>query len=322
MAVLTLFFLANACQPKGIPEDLTGPKPAKLTPTTQVIVPTMVPTGTPTVQVPTLRVTLPAPENLIPTFSIAVTETPNLVSTQPTPTATTRSFRLPTPTARPQQAHMRITKPGLYSKISSPLQVEALINPGDDGMVHVDLIGEDGRTLVSQLLDFRNVDAKNFYITPELNFQINSAGELARLVIYTHDQFDQVIGLVSVDVILIQMGDSDITPPIVDLEPYQITTPREGTLIKGGNLTVTGAMRPVNNNPLVLQLIDEQGVVVGESEIPATQPSDASPQVPFQTTINYTVSHRVRVRLTLSQASDGRIPGTAWLSSSILFLDP
>lgn len=323
---LVLILLIEGCQPKAAPDtspvDSGVQKPIKITPT-DISSPPILQTTAPAAVIPTGEPNLPAAtESTVPTISIEVAATAEQANPQPTASPTIRLYRLPTPTPQPQMAHMRITEPGPYSKISSPLQVEALISPGDDGMVHVDLIGENGRTIASQLLDFRTVDAKNFFITPQIPFQINSAGELARLVISTFDVFGQMVGLISVDVLLIQMGSSDITAPQVDYEPYLVYTPREGSLISKGSLTVNGAVRPVNANPLILQLIDEQGNVVGSSEVPVSQPSDATPHVPFQSTISYTVDHRVRARLTLSQASAGRIPGTVWLSSSILFLDP
>lgn len=324
--VLALVLLVSGCQPKAAPNTTPmgngGQKPAKITPT---LAPAL---SSPVVSEPTVSGeslvpnAAPTQEAAVPTISIQVPTADPLSSPQPTASATVRSYRLPTPTARPQMARMRITKPGPYSKISSPLEVEALISPGDDGMVHVDLIGEDGRLIASQLLDFRTAQAENFYITPQIPFQINSAAELARLAISTFDQFGQMVGLISVDVLLIQIGSSDITPPQVDYEPYIVTTPREGSLITGGSITINGAVRPVNNNPLILQLVDEKGNLVGSSEVQVTQPSDAVTHVPFQASFAYTVDHRVRARLTLSQASAGRIPGTVWLSSSILFLDP
>jgi len=217
---------------------------------------------------------------------------------------------------------MRITKPGAYSKVSSPIQLEALISPGDDSLVHIDLIGEDGRIIVSEVLDFRNYDAKNFYITPEIPFIINSAAELARIIVYTHDMFGQRISLVSVDVLLLQLGGSDISAPLVEFEPYLVTTPREGTLITGGTVTVDGAARVVNDQPLVIELINEEGAIVGSAEVLVSQPSDTLVHVPFQVSVLYTVTHRTRVRMSMRQESATRISGTVWMSSTILFLDP
>jgi hypothetical protein len=87
-------------------------------------------------------------------------------------------------------------------------------------------------------------------------------------------------------------------------------------------VVVAGSARVVNDQPLIVELIDEQGAIVGSAEALVSQPSDALNHVPFQMTISYTVTHRTRVRLSIRQESATRIAGTVWMSSSILFLDP
>jgi len=261
-------------------------------------------------------------ESVDPSLSVLIQTANPATIIPPTPTPTVRSFRLASPTPPPQPAKMRITKPGAYSIVSSPIQLEALISLGDDSLVYIDLIGEDGRIMVSEVLDFRNYDARNFYITPEIPFNINSAAELARIVVYTKDMFGQMISLVSVDVLLLQMGSSDIAAPLVEFEPYLVTTPREGSLITGGEVVMDGAARVINDQPLIVELIDEKGAIVGSGEVLVSQPSAALVHVPFQLSVSYTVTHRTRVRLSVRQESATRIPGTVWMSSSILFLDP
>lgn len=227
---------------------------------------------------------------------------------------------LQTPKTRP--ATMKITRPGPYSKVSSPINLEALISPSEDRLVYLNVIGEDGRMIVSQILDFRSYNSQRFNISQKIPFQINSAAELARIELYIKDQFNQVVQLVSVDVLLIQYGDSDETASEIELEPYLINSPGEGTLIKGGVLEVEGSARLVSDGPLIVELINEKGVVVGQGETQVSPPSESISHMPFQVTIPYTVEGRTRARLTVRQESTNRIPGTVWLLSSVVFLDP
>ncbi len=111
---------------------------------------------------------------------------------------------------------MRINRPGPYSKLISPIQVEALISPGEDGFVYVDLIGEDGRYLVRQALDFRAYRDRRFYIAPEVPFEIEKPAEVARLVLYTRDRFGRTIYLCATDVVLQQLGRNVLEAPWVD----------------------------------------------------------------------------------------------------------
>ena len=324
--MLVVLFISAGCQSEETPglrkTNLVERIPVTSTPTNLPTLPVPVLTDTPSILETRVEAAATTVERVVPSLSVVIPTNAPTIDPGPSPTATVRSFRLPSATPAPQLAKMRIVEPGPYSKVSSPIQMKALISPGDDGLVHVDLIGEDGRLMVSEVLDFHNYDAKNFYITPEIPFQIASAAELARLVVYTNDMFGQMISLVSVDVLLIQLGGSDLTPSQIEFEPYLVNTPREGSLIAGGTVVINGAARLVNNNPLIIELIDEKGVVVGTGEVQVSQPSDGVTHVPFQLSVPYSITHRVRVRLAIHQESATRIPGTVWMSSTILFLDP
>ncbi|MHB8191763.1 MAG: hypothetical protein ACYDGL_00610 [Bellilinea sp.] len=324
-ALLMLLFI-SACQPgqptNTPPSFVPSVGVTVIVPTTQPATETPSPEATTGVVEPQTGERTPVIETPAPTanpVAIAPTTGPVLVSTP-----TTGSFLLPraAATAKPRAAAMKITHPGPYSKVSSPIELDALISPGDDRRVYVNLFGEDGRIIVSQILDFGTYDSKRFNISPNIPFQINSAAELARLEIYVIDQFGQKIQLISVDLILIQYGDSDETANDIELEPYLVTSPREGTLTNGGVLVVEGTARPVADSPLIVELINEKGVVVGSGETQVSPPSEGSSHMPFQVIVPYTVDGRTRVRMTVRQESTTRIPGTVWLSSTVIFLDP
>lgn len=239
-----------------------------------------------------------------------------------TPTSGGPLVRRSMPVPKPRAATMKITSPGPYSKVSSPVKLNALISPGDDRRLYVNLYGEDGRVIDSQILDFGSYDSNRFNIMAEIPFTINSAAELARIEIYVIDQFGLKIQLVSVDVILIQYGDSEFTPNEIEFEPFTVSTPGEGTVINGGILMVEGIARNVTDSPLIVDLVDEQGGVVGSGETQVSPPSERNSHMPFQVIVPYSVQHRTRARLTVRQESTGRIPGTVWLSSQVIFLDP
>lgn len=324
LVILIVALAVTSCQPSQNLEDATATLSASgatvIVPTLQQVQPTptvepLTTTGNQNIQENTPAATIE------PVVSVVVppTEPAGQVAT---PTSPSRSALRPTPTMKPRPAVMNITRPGAYSKLSSPIKLEALISPGEDGLVYVNLIGEDGRIIVSQILDFRGYDSRTFFISPEIPFQINSAAELGRIVVFINDQFGQIIQLISVDVILIQYGDSDETPNEIELEPYMVRLPGEGALINGGILVVEGSARLVNDSPLFVDLVNEKGMVVGTGETQVSPPSEGSSHMPFQVIVPYSVDRRTRVRMTLRQESTTRIPGTVWLSSSVIFLDP
>lgn len=304
--------------------------------------PTALPTVGVTVLVPTVQPTREIPQQPSPNIQTVrptevvtmIVETPTQIS-QPfgipttdnqsqslTPTSGGPLIKRSVPVPKPRTANMKITGPGPYSKVSSPVKLNALISPGDDRRVYVNLIGENGRLTDSQILDFGSYDSRRFNITAEIPFEINSAAELARIEVYVIDQFGLKIQLISVDVILIQYGDSEITPDDIELEPFIISTPGEGTVVSGGVLVAEGIARTVTDGPLIIDLVDEKGGIVGSGETKVSPPSERNSHMPFQVIVPYTVEHRTRVRLTVRQESTGRIPGTVWLSSLVIFLDP
>lgn len=323
---LTMGLFLSACQAE-VPAEIQST--ADPTFGVTVIVPPSQPNDSVPVQLPPTAVVLP------PTASISNTSSPPPSVGQPvgiitpgnpvpsiTPTAGGPLVRRSVPSPKPRAATMKFTRPGPYSKLSSPIKINALISPGDDRRLYVNLIGEDGRLIDSQILDFGNYDSLRFNITAEIPFKINSAAELARIEMYVVDQFDLKIQQITVDVILIQYGDSEETPSEIELEPFIVSVPGEGTIVSGGVLVVEGIARTVTDGPLIVDLVDERGGIVGTGETHVSPPSERNSHMPFQVIVPYTVDYRTRVRLTVRQESTGRIPGTVWLSSSVIFLDP
>jgi hypothetical protein len=326
-----------ACSAEGLPASRL------LTPIGQAAVITATPepvlsdSATPSATLPLMTDT-PAPSaTLPPTATHLPTDTPQYSPTfgpSPTRTRTATRTRYPTRTPLPTNtptitltptpmlAWMRIQKPGPYSKISSPLQVEALIEPGADGNVYARLIGEDGRLITEQTLDFHSYADRHFYISPEIPFTIPDAGETARLEIHVVDEFNRTTYLCSVDLVLLQVGKSEIyANPVID-EPYIVRSPLEKATVSGGVLEVSGVAQVLNDQPLIFDLVAENGEVVGSVLQEVSRPYGDISHIPFDVYIPYAVRESTGVRLTIRQESATRIPGTVWLESWLLTLEP
>jgi hypothetical protein len=245
-----------------------------------------------------------------------------------TPTATPTRTRWPTVTRTltrtpiPPAAAMRIARPGALSKVTSPFRVEAVIRTGDDGKAWLHLIGEDGRIISQQALDFGRQANQQFFVSPLVHFEIAAAAETARLVISSMDRHGRTAALTSVELILMKTGASEIFQAPESLEPYLVQSPRNEAVISGGVAQVSGLMRPLNDSSVLFELIDAAGQVVGSAEL-AVPPADGnSSYTPFQVSILYQVSATTPVRLTVRQESEGRIAGTVALWSMLLTLRP
>lgn len=255
---------------------------------------------------------------------ITPTDTATSPPRLPYPTRTRIPSKTPTitPTPTPPFAHLHIYRPGLLSRIISPYRMEAMVEPGEDGLVKIELFGEDNRVISSQLLDYSDYKYNRFWTAPWIDFNITAAAEIARLVISVDDQFNRKIALSSVELILLYVGRNDTTPSVVVLEPYLIRYPHHDQVIEGGAVWVSGLANPVNEQPLILELIDERREIIGSIQIQVPPPSGVLSHSPFGVEIPYSVNGTTPVRLTIRQESAGLISGTVALSSMLIILEP
>lgn len=330
-AGLGLFICLAACQAFKVPGTairLSSPTMPQKTPTaSQTAQPNAVPvvSSTPT-ETGTASQEPPA-SNIPATDSATLTAWPTKVFTPslgPTPTHTPTATFTPTITSTPSPplASLRLIRPGPLSRISSPIKVEAMVTPGDDGNVYFDLVGEDGRIINHVEANLKYNAGEHVIITPQIDFHINAVAETARLVMYIKDKSGRLIALTSVDLFLLALGDSDVNAPTFQQEPYLVRWPHFGDTISGGVVHLIGLAKPLSNKPLVVELIDERQNVVGSAEMQIPPPTGNLSHTPFEIDIPYSIKDEKQVRLSLRQESDNRIPGNIALYSLLLDLQP
>ena len=194
--------------------------------------------------------------------------------------------------------------------------------PGEDGLITFSLTGEDGRLIRQQVENYKNYLGRRLWISPTMEFDISAAAELARLSVSTRDMAGRLIKLYSVDVVLMMVGDDDINPPVVTQEPFIIRYPEPAQVVNGGTLVLYSLVRPVNTSPLLVEIIDYSGKVVGSKEFIVPQPTGDLSHSPVVLEIPYSVDMPTDARVTLSQKSDNRISGIVALSSLVIKLEP
>ncbi len=87
-------------------------------------------------------------------------------------------------------------------------------------------------------------------------------------------------------------------------------------MIQGGVVQVSGYARPVGSSMIVIELVDESGMVVSNRVLSLSSDAGGAP-VEFSTTLPYQVERETPVRLILRQTR-GAIPGPAVASSILL----
>lgn len=269
----------------------------------------------------------PAPNTVAETATSslpATVETTPTARPTPSPSPTYRYRRTPTPTETPgiPNATILIYNPGPMSKLTSPIQLSASLQPGPSGSVVITLIGENGNILYRKLLRYTTHDW--VAISENVEFSISAAAEAARLQISTEDENNRVMSLASVDLLLLSIGEDDLNPPADLLEQLILREPLPNTLIQGGKVTVTGLARTGGEQPLLIELVDTNGTVVGYRQAAVTPPADpwsTQGYGTFQIEVPYTVEGPTWVRLDVSSFED-RIPGPTHLSSTVILLGP
>jgi len=290
---------------------------ATSSPTSEIISPTLEAS-------PTLAVTLISEATItetippLPTLAITLTPGPTIpplptLNLLPTPAAT----GLPQP--KVGSAAIQFLTPGPLSKLLSPVKVYAYAIPGFGNKGSIFLYGEDGRLMASEV--YQLIAAYPWaYFNWTLPFEIQGAGELARLTMSTQDQYGRLTAVNSLHLILLSEGYSIINPPGDLNERCVIEQPRPGLRIAGGMLRVAGEMRPFNSLPLVVELIAWDGNVIS-SQLVTISPASDGGYLPFQVDLTYSISTGSWVRLVVRQPDD-RIAGTMYLYSREVFLNP
>ena len=306
-----LFILLTACVPATSTQLPTMvPIHDSVTPSASALPDPTVSSPTPETVSPTLLESSPTPEAL-PTDTLLPLPTLELPPTLPAAT--------PVPQPSADSGAIQMLSPGPLSKIVSPVRVDGYAIPGYNNKGRLDLYGEDGRLLASQLLQL-NTPYKWAFFFWELSFQTSSVGELGRLTLSTQDEYGRVKALYSVHLILLSEGMSIVTPPGNLQERCVIDKPVAGQRLSGGVLSMSGKMRPYNNLPLTAELVSREGEVIGTSLAPIS-PAPDDGYVPFRVDISYLVPKAQWALLVVRQFDD-RISGIMYLYSQEIFLNP
>ena len=214
---------------------------------------------------------------------------------------------------------LRIVTPGPMSKVVSPIQLVVHIDPYYVGLTRIELLGEDGRELYRKV--FKTYSNIGYFsrVDEKINFELKAAAETGRLQISTYDSKGNMLAFNSVRLLLLSVGDNQLSPSYPAQERVGLRYPESGTEVLGGTLPLTGEINPINDTPIIIELFDQEGHIIG-SRLLQLAPADGKYQQ-FTTTIPYQVNKRLPARLVIRQ-SDDRISGLAYFYSLELFVNP
>jgi hypothetical protein len=202
------------------------------------------------------------------------------------------------------------------SKVVSPITLRMNIVAGESEKVQIDLYGEDGRLLTRNV---KRVPTSGKGVPQQIKvpFEIPAAAEVGRITVSTTDKLGRLQSLNSVRLLLLSSGINEINPPGDPSEPVGVFAPVGEDPVSGGVLSIRGDVWPFNLNPVILELIGEDGRSMGLRILNLDQ---LNPQM-FETTLPYKVSEPTLARLTIRQ-DDDRIDGLFYLYSQEVLLEP
>jgi hypothetical protein len=238
-----------------------------------------------------------------------------------------RPTRTPTITPTPTLpvADIQYVMPGPMSRVVSPLHLIANLRSVPSGSYHVELWieplqpGGEPRLLYREVERLISNPVNWVYIDQDIQFELNRVSEFAQLRLSAFDQYDRPVSINSLDLLLLSMGPSSLTPASWKTEPIVIREPTPNQLIQGGKLIVSGEVKP-SADFLLVELVTFDGIVVGYRQVYVTTSADGS-YVPYAVEVPYQVQVATWVRLRVSESST-RIPGMDHLSSIEVLLSP
>jgi hypothetical protein len=280
--------------------------------------PSPIPTAYPPEYLPTVIALTAEAANALGTEVARVLTPPVLPSNTPRPTLSPTPQATFTQTTIPghDPAVIQIFAPGSMSKVVSPITLRMNIVAGDSEKVQIDLYGEDGRLLTRNL---KRVPTSGKGVPQQIKvpFEIPGAAEIGRITVSTTDKLGRLQSLNSIRLLLLSSGINEINPPGNPSEPVGVFAPVGEDPVSGGVLNVRGDVWPFNLNPVILELIGEDGRSMG---LRILNLNELNPQL-FETTIPYKVSEPTLARLTIRQ-DDDRIDGLFYLYSQEVLLNP
>jgi hypothetical protein len=226
-----------------------------------------------------------------PTATPLPTETP--IPTTPLPTVT--------PTFEPgftDFAQIRFLSPGPMSSLVSPINLQTLLVSGESGIVRIDLLGEDGRTLQRGLERVKRNPSGGNYRSFDLAYEIRAVSEKGYIRISSKDDHGRIQALNTMPVLLYSIGKNEITPVgNMMYERVMYEGLEDGDEVQGGVLNLKGRFWPFNTQPVFLELLLPDGTPISSRVLDFKGIDTES----FETTLPYKVTEPTLVRLSIHQ---------------------
>ncbi len=195
-----------------------------------------------------------------------------------------------------------ILAPGEGSEVTAPISIAAQISPGADNLVRVTLIDQQNNLLARKLLRVPALpEEAPLQFATNLKFEIPRESTAALLTIAIQDEHHRLQSLRSVHLVLKSTGQDYVQSPGDSVNWLTITQPLPGASISGGQFTVSGWITSPNGNPVMFDLMTDNGSIIGTSQLSVQTPGET---LEFALTLSYDfINIERKVRLIVRQRS-------------------
>jgi hypothetical protein len=203
------------------------------------------------------------------------------------------------------------------SRIVSPVEVHAMVSVDEGDKVETALYDESGEVISRPaLITFSQLG--EFPVSVKMPFEIRAAGETGIVQMRVKDSHGRVLALVSIRVLLLSSGASQITPAGNTIYARAVVygLPPDSK-VSGGSLALKGRFEPVNDQPVIVELDSNDGKLLGQRVLNFPGKFGQT----FETTIPYKASVETPARLFIYQ-DDDIVAGHAYLYSQPIDLNP
>lgn len=165
-----------------------------------------------------------------------------------------------------------VVTPGENSQVISPIEVLARVHPGEDGLLRLTLVDRSGDLLARQLVRVDAPGESTVEFFSQLAFEIPKETNTGILTVMTQDHNHRPVALRSVNVTLARDGEAIIEPQ-TSPEPWlTVTHPEPGMVIQSSPLLVIGTVTPINDFPLIFELLTERGGAIISKQLAVETP--------------------------------------------------
>jgi hypothetical protein len=221
----------------------------------------------------------------------------------------------------PESGEPVILQPGNNARLISPLKLKVLSHPGEDGLIRIELLGHDNRLIFRRLLNYADYQNKTLLVDQEIPFEVRS-DEPARLQVILEDRKGKANFLTSVQLTLLQIkgsetgGESPINPRI------KVEMPDRSSSVKGEDLVVKTGIKPVNDTPVVVEVLASDWHTLTSKIVKISIPADQTAFTPINVKLPYRTGSSLPVTIRIRQESNTLITGPVFMWSEKVTLTP